>query len=89
MIARLLRRSCRRDERNLQEPIQGWGDANANRRYFRASSGPSHDRVPATIGLERRQLGQIIGAALDQEDQRRRQMWFAAAGALVGLILFR
>jgi hypothetical protein len=42
----------------------------------------------AAIGLERRQLGQIIGAALDQEDQRRRQLWFGAAGVAVGLILF-
>jgi hypothetical protein len=42
----------------------------------------------AAIGLERRQLGQIIGAALDQEDQRRRQLWFACAGAVAGLILF-
>jgi hypothetical protein len=42
----------------------------------------------AAIGLERRQLSQIIGAALDQEDQRRRQMWFAGAGAIAGLILF-
>lgn len=42
----------------------------------------------AAIGLERRQLGQIIGAALDQEDQRRRQLWFGGAGAIVGLILF-
>jgi hypothetical protein len=42
----------------------------------------------AAIGLERRQLGQIIGAALDQEDQRRRQLWFAGAGVVLGLILF-
>ena len=42
----------------------------------------------AAIGHERRQLGQIIGAALDQEAQRRRQRWFAGAGAVVGLILF-
>lgn len=42
----------------------------------------------AAIGLERRQLGQIVGAALDQEDQRRRQLWFAGAGAVVGMILF-
>jgi hypothetical protein len=42
----------------------------------------------AAIGHERRQLGQIIGAALDQEDQRRRQLWFAGAGVFVGLILF-
>jgi hypothetical protein len=42
----------------------------------------------AAIGLERRQLGQIIGAALDQEDQRHRQQWFAGAGAVLGLILF-
>lgn len=42
----------------------------------------------AAIGLERRQLGQIIGAALDQEAQRARQLWFAGAGTIVGLILF-
>lgn len=42
----------------------------------------------AAIGLERRQLGQIIGAALDQEAQRRRQVWFGGAGAVAGLILF-
>jgi hypothetical protein len=42
----------------------------------------------AAIGLERRQLGQIIGVALDQEAQRIRQLWFAGAGAVVGLILF-
>lgn len=42
----------------------------------------------AAIGLERRQLSQIIGAALDQEDQRRRQLWFAGIGAVIGLILF-
>jgi hypothetical protein len=42
----------------------------------------------AALGLERRQLGQIIGMALTQEDQRRRQLWFAGAGAVVGLILF-
>lgn len=42
----------------------------------------------AALGLERRQLGQIIGAALDQEDQRRRQLWFGGAGVIVGLILF-
>jgi hypothetical protein len=42
----------------------------------------------AAIGLERRQLGQIIGAALTQEDQRHRQLWFAGAGAIVGLIVF-
>jgi len=42
----------------------------------------------AAIGLERRQLGQIIGAALDQEDQRRRQLWFGGIGAIVGLIFF-
>jgi hypothetical protein len=42
----------------------------------------------AAIGLERRQLGQIIGAALTQEDQRRRQLWFAGAGVVAGLILF-
>ncbi|MEK4035862.1 DUF6118 family protein [Methylocystis sp. IM2] len=42
----------------------------------------------AAIGLERRQLGQIIGAALDQEVQRRRQLWFAGAGAVVGILLF-
>jgi hypothetical protein len=42
----------------------------------------------AALGLERRQLGQIIGVALDQEDQRRRQLWFAGAGAVAGLILF-
>ena len=35
----------------------------------------------AAIGLERRQLGQIIGAALNQEAQRRWQLWFAGAGA--------
>jgi hypothetical protein len=42
----------------------------------------------AAIGHERRQLGQIVGAALDQEDQRRRQLWFTGAGAVVGFILF-
>jgi hypothetical protein len=42
----------------------------------------------AAIGLERRQLGQMIGAALEQEAQRRRQLWFAGAGVVVGLILF-
>lgn len=42
----------------------------------------------ASIGLERRQLGQIIGAALDQEDQRRRQLWFGGIGTIVGLIFF-
>jgi hypothetical protein len=42
----------------------------------------------AAIGLERRQLSQIIGAALDQEDQRRRQLSSAGAGVFVGLILF-
>lgn len=42
----------------------------------------------AAIGHERRQLGQIVGAALDQEARRRRQLWFAGAGAIVGLILF-
>jgi hypothetical protein len=42
----------------------------------------------AAIGLERRQLGQIIGMALDQEAQRIRQLWFAGAGAVVGLLLF-
>ncbi|MEK4031503.1 DUF6118 family protein [Methylocystis sp. IM2] len=42
----------------------------------------------AAIGLERRQLGQIIGAALTQEDQWRRQLWFAGAGAIVALVLF-
>jgi hypothetical protein len=33
-------------------------------------------------------VGAIIGAALDQEAQRRRQLWFAGAGVVVGLILF-
>jgi hypothetical protein len=42
----------------------------------------------AAIGLERRQLSQIVGAALTQEAQRRRQLSFAGAGAVVGLILF-
>jgi hypothetical protein len=42
----------------------------------------------AALGLERRQLGQIVGVALDQEDQRRRQLWFAGAGVAVGLMLF-
>jgi hypothetical protein len=42
----------------------------------------------AAIGHERRQLGQIVGAALDQADQRCRQLWFAGSGAIVGLALF-
>jgi hypothetical protein len=42
----------------------------------------------AAVGLERRQLGQIIGVARTQEEQKRRQLWFAGAGAVVGLILF-
>lgn len=42
----------------------------------------------AALGLERRQLGQIVGAALDQETQRRWQLWFAGVGVAVGLILF-
>lgn len=42
----------------------------------------------AALGLERRQLGQIIGVALTKEAQRRRQLWFAGAGVVVGLILF-
>ncbi len=42
----------------------------------------------AALGLERRQLSQIIGVALTQEAQRRRQLWFAGAGAVVGLMLF-
>ncbi len=42
----------------------------------------------AALGLERRQLGQIISAALTKEAQRRRQLWFAGAGAVVGLTLF-
>lgn len=42
----------------------------------------------AAIGLERRQLGQIIGVALTQETQRRRQLWFAGVGAVAGFILF-
>lgn len=42
----------------------------------------------AAISLERRQLAQIIGVALTQEAQRRRQLWFAGAGAVVGFILF-
>lgn len=42
----------------------------------------------AAIGLERRQLGQIIGAARTQEEQRRWRFWFAVAGVVVGLMLF-
>jgi hypothetical protein len=42
----------------------------------------------AAIGHERRQLAQIVGAALDQEDQRGRQFWFAGAGVVLGFILF-
>jgi hypothetical protein len=42
----------------------------------------------AAIGHERRQLSQIVGAALNQEDQRRRQLWFAGVGAVTGLLLF-
>ena len=43
----------------------------------------------AALGHERRQLGQIIGTALDQKVQRRcRQLWFAGAGVAVGLMLF-
>jgi hypothetical protein len=42
----------------------------------------------AALGLERRQLGQIIGVALTQEAQWRRQLWFAGTGAVVGLMLF-
>jgi hypothetical protein len=42
----------------------------------------------AAIGLERRQLGQIIGAALEQESQRRWRLWLAGAGVVLGLILF-
>ena len=42
----------------------------------------------AALGLERRQLGQIIGVALTQEAQRRWQLWFAGAGLALGLMLF-
>jgi hypothetical protein len=42
----------------------------------------------AAIGFERRQLGQIVGAALEREYQRRWRLWFMGAGAVVGLILF-
>lgn len=42
----------------------------------------------AALGLERRQLGQIIGVTLTQDAQRRWQLWFAAAGAVIGLMLF-
>ena len=42
----------------------------------------------AALGLERRQLAQIIGVALTQEAQRRRQLWFAGIGLALGLMLF-
>lgn len=42
----------------------------------------------AALGLERRQLGQIIGAALTQESQRRWQLAFAGIGLALGFILF-
>lgn len=42
----------------------------------------------AALGLERRQLGQIIGVALTQEAQRRWQLAFAGIGLALGFILF-
>ncbi len=42
----------------------------------------------AAIGDERRQLARIVGAALDQDAQRRWQVWFGAAGVALGLMSF-
>lgn len=42
----------------------------------------------AALGLERRQLSQIIGVALTQEPQRQWQLWFGGAGLALGLMLF-
>ncbi|RTL82856.1 MAG: hypothetical protein EKK29_15450 [Hyphomicrobiales bacterium] len=42
----------------------------------------------AAIGLERRQLGQIVGAALEREARRRWRLWFAGAGVVLGFVLF-
>jgi hypothetical protein len=42
----------------------------------------------AAISLERRQLGQIVGAALEREAQRRWRLWFAGAGVVLGYVLF-
>lgn len=42
----------------------------------------------AAISHERRQLGQIVGAALEREYQRRWRLWFMGAGVIVGFVLF-
>jgi hypothetical protein len=42
----------------------------------------------AAIGHERRQLGQIVGAALERESRRRWRLWVAGAGTVVGFVLF-
>jgi hypothetical protein len=42
----------------------------------------------AAIGHERRQLGQIVGAALEREARRQWRLWFAGGGVVLGLLLF-